>query len=687
MSSTSLLTSKGNNIFIGYLMALLIGISLASCDGEDKYPVLDHNKLANEYFQEDAQWYIDNIPFFECSDKQIEQVYYYRWKMYKAHIRNVGQDKYVITEFINHVPWDREPWCTINAASMHHIYEGRWLKNDRYMNGYINYLFQEGGNDRRYSESVADAAYARFLVNGDSAFIVQQLDSMKEDYEKWSDHWDSTKQLYYIAAMPDATEYTIASIDASGGKAGFDSGEAFRPTINSYMYGNAMAIARVADLKNDKNSKSIFLQKAAALKTNMQSHLWNDSMQHFVDRFQQNNQYVHYWDYIRGRELAGMAPWYFNLPDDKALYNTAWKHLTDTNNLLGPFGLRTNEPSYEHYFRQFVYFDGQRGSQWNGPSWPYQSSQAITAMANLLNDYKQHTITTSDYIKLLRLYTQQHYLPDGKINLVENYDPNLGGPIVYYYWSNHYNHSSFNNLVISGLCGIQPSEGDTLGINPLVDSSIQYFYLDDILYHGHKLSVIYDKDGSKYKSGKGLTVFVDGKKASLLEKQGKYKIVVGAPVIKPIEIQSVNHALNISRKGYPLPSASTNSMPDTSLYQAIDGKIWYFPEITNRWTTLGSTSASDWYALDFGQQREITSIKIYFFDDGKDYVVPDSFTVEFQNADQWMTLKVKEIKTGNPIGNTVNEVVFDKVNANRIKISFMHGKKAVAVSEIECYSE
>ena len=31
---------------------------------------------------------------------------------------------------------------------MHHIYEGRWLKDDRYMDGYINYMYQNGGNDR-----------------------------------------------------------------------------------------------------------------------------------------------------------------------------------------------------------------------------------------------------------------------------------------------------------------------------------------------------------------------------------------------------------------------------------------------------------------------------------------------------------------------------------------------------------
>ncbi len=120
----------------------LTTIVFIGCTAKDHYALPDHAKLAKEYYREDAQWYLDNIPFFECSDKQIEQVYYYRWKLYKAHIRHVGDNRYVITEFINHVPWDSDPYCTINAASMHHIYEGRWLKDNRYMDGYINYLYQ-----------------------------------------------------------------------------------------------------------------------------------------------------------------------------------------------------------------------------------------------------------------------------------------------------------------------------------------------------------------------------------------------------------------------------------------------------------------------------------------------------------------------------------------------------------------
>jgi len=394
---------------------------------------------------------------------------------------------------------------------------------------------------------------------------------------------------------------------------------------------------------------------------------------------------VHYWDFIRGRELAGLIPWYFDLPSDNSKYNNAWKHAIDTSELLGAYGFRTNEPSYQYYFKQFVFFMGQRGSQWNGPSWPYQSSQVLTGMANFLNDYDQHVIAPPDYVKTLRQFAQQHYLPTGKLNLVENYDPNLGGPIVYYYWSNHYNHSSFNNLIITGLCGIRPSNSDTLIINPLVDNSIKYFYLDNVLYHGHALTVIYDEDGSKYKLGKGLFVFADGKQKRLLQLNKKQAVVIDEPVLKHATAETTDFALNITRTGYPVPSASVNAVPDTSLYQAIDGRNWYFNEIMNRWTTAGSTSSKDWYALDFGKTQGISVIKISLVTDSVMFDVPDAISVEYKNGANWFPVEIKNKKPLMLIGNTVNTIDINTVQATAIRINFTHTSKQVAVSEIECY--
>ena len=644
---------------------------------------INASALVAKYLGEDTTWYLQNIPFFECSDKELEAVYYYRWKLFKAHIRNVGKDKYVITEFINHVAWDRDPWCTINAASMHHIYEGRWLRNPQYLNGYIRYLLSEGGNNRSYTESVSEAAYARYLVNGDSAFLIPLLAPMKTIYKAWADHWDSTRNLYFIAAMPDATEYDIASIDASGGKAGFDGGVAFRPTINSYQYGNAMAIARIAMLTGDSSSADAYYHKASELKDNMQKYLWNPALHHFTDRYKEENQFVKNWDFIRGRELAGMAPWYFNLPDDNATFSRAWTHVVDSTYLLGQYGLRTNEPSYEYYFHQFVYFQGKRGSQWNGPSWPYQTSQTLTAMANLLNNYYQHSANSSDYLKILRRYARQHILPNGKLNLVENYDPNVGGPIVHYYWSNHYNHSTFDNLIITGLCGLRPSEGDSLTINPLTDDSIEYFMLQDISYHGHNISVVFDRSGSRYQVGKGLILFVDGKRVYGRHTNKGDIFPIGRSRQPVVQKTPENLALNITRTGYPLPSSSLTMTSDTSLYQSIDGRIWYFPEITNYWSTAGSHHDTDWLGIGFAHDKEVSTVKIYLVRDDR-HGMPDSLTVEYEEATGWERAEIVR-SPKSLIPNSENTFVLSKVLTRRIRVLFHHSQRDVAVTEIECY--
>jgi hypothetical protein len=41
-----------------------------------------------------------------------------------------------------------------------------------------------------------------------------------------------------------------------------------------------------------------------------------------------------------------------------------------------------------------------------------------------------------------------------------------------------------------------------------------YFCLDNVLYHGKILTIIWDKTGEKYGKGKGLTLLIDGKKAA-----------------------------------------------------------------------------------------------------------------------------------------------------------------------------
>ena len=79
-----------------------------------------------------------------------------------------------------------------------------------------------------------------------------------------------------------------------------------------------------------------------------------------------------------------------------------------------------------------------------------------------------------------------------------------------------YNHSTFCDLLITGLIGLRPQSGNKLIINPLIpEDTRDYFCLDNILYHGKILTIVYDKTGKRYKKGRGLRVWVDGKPAAV----------------------------------------------------------------------------------------------------------------------------------------------------------------------------
>jgi hypothetical protein len=75
----------------------------------------------------------------------------------------------------------------------------------------------------------------------------------------------------------------------------------------------------------------------------------------------------------------------------------------------------------------------------------------------------------------------------------------------------YYNHSGFADLIITGLIGLRPEPGNELTLRPLVPAGRwNYFALDGLPYHGHLLTILYDRNGARYHRGSGLKVLCDG---------------------------------------------------------------------------------------------------------------------------------------------------------------------------------
>ena len=97
----------------------------------------------------------DNVPLLECPDKELQEIYYFRWWTYRKHIKQTP-DGFIITEFLPKVGWSGKH-NSINCAAGHHLYEGRWLRDPKYLDDYAVFWFRKGGDPRRYSFWAADA--------------------------------------------------------------------------------------------------------------------------------------------------------------------------------------------------------------------------------------------------------------------------------------------------------------------------------------------------------------------------------------------------------------------------------------------------------------------------------------------------------------------------------------------------
>jgi hypothetical protein len=94
-------------------------------------------------------WFVENIPLLDVPDKNIEEIYYFRWYSFQKHIKKTP-DGFIIDEFLDNVPWAGK-FNSINMAAETHIREARWLRDSRYVKDDISFWAGPDGEPRRYS--------------------------------------------------------------------------------------------------------------------------------------------------------------------------------------------------------------------------------------------------------------------------------------------------------------------------------------------------------------------------------------------------------------------------------------------------------------------------------------------------------------------------------------------------------
>ena len=509
-----------------------------------------------------SEWMRENIPLFDCPDEQMREMYYYRWWTLRKHIKRTPVG-YGMTEFLVQRSY-ADRYNLIACAIGHHIMESRWLRDTTYLHQILRTWYF--GNDgqamtkmNKFSSWNPYAIQELFKVQGDTAFLLSLKPRLEEEYERWERTNRLPSGLYWQGDVQDGMEESI-----SGGR----KKQYARPTINSYMYGNAEALAWMNSIEYDVEKARLYKKKANELRHLICEHLWNPDHQFFETRRGDVEDTL-----AQVREAIGYLPWYFDMWTG-AKYDVAWEQLLDEQGFSAPYGLTTAERRHPE-FRSH----GVGKCEWDGAIWPFATSQTLTALANYLqptpspspregglytssvektlgesnsfdnisskgnsfdnNSSKSNSFdnisskgnsfdnnsSKSDqsslslgevgpglFFRQMKLYTEsQHHR--GRPYIGEYLDEKTGA------WlmgdrerSRYYNHSTYNDLIITGICGLRPQIDGSIAINPLLPKGQwPYFCLDGINYRGHILTIIWDEDGQHYHQGRGLTLMIDGR--------------------------------------------------------------------------------------------------------------------------------------------------------------------------------
>ncbi len=463
------------------------------------YPQLISNQDAESFLAE-------QIPLLDVPDKQLEEIYYFRWWTFRKHIKDTDKG-HIITEFLPSVPWSG-PYNSINCPACFHIREGRWLKDTQgWLKEYIQFWLDGAGDAYRYSTWLVHAVLEYCTIKNDFDFAVENLDKLILFFETREKTNKNASGIYWSQDNLDGMEFSV-------------SGSGLRPTISSYACADALAISKIADRAKREDVKERFAKKADEIKKGIDNLLWDENFYKTIPL--KNNQEL-FFDRRPAvnaekdaKELIGFVPWYFNIPDDGK--ETAFAELLNKEGFASPFGLTTVEQRNARFMEEH-----NHECLWNGPVWPFATSQVLVAVANLLHNYNQSVITKSDYYQMLLQYANSQHLTKEDGSLIPWIDENLhpfsgiwlardilkkggwaperGG----YERGKDYNHSLFCDLILSGLLGIDVQH-DSFIVSPLIPDSWDYFTVENLWLNSNRYRIVYDKDGSHYARKPGISI-------------------------------------------------------------------------------------------------------------------------------------------------------------------------------------
>lgn len=469
-----------------------------------KFNEADEETVKQQYDDSSAyDFLLENAPRLKCPDEVIEETFAFREWTIRKHFRLTAKGKTVLTEFLPQVSWSGAE-NTINAALCHHLNEARWLKNSDVLKEYISFFLEGEGSAYTYFIPALYEMYNYALVTDNFEYLEENIDKLEEYFSTFEKEHLTDNGLYWSLDNYDAMEVSISGMLFSGEK--YVSAKGIRPTLNSYMYGGATVLAKLEERLGRKDKAKYYREKAEKIKNLFEERLWDGSFFKAVHTLGDINAPLSVKDIIPEndcKELIGYIPWGYGLVSKGK--EGAFEFMFDEKTFLSPAGLTTADISNPRFL-----YEWEHECLWNGYVWPFAISQAINSAIAVNKENGSGVMTNERLYFLIKKYAEMHYKTEG--GKTQNWIDEVMHPYTKE-WSSRewlkekgwlenkggyergkdYNHSTFIDLVIRGLIGVD-EEKEELTVEPRIKGIWKWFSLENFTFRKKTYNIYYTED-------------------------------------------------------------------------------------------------------------------------------------------------------------------------------------------------
>ena len=699
-------------------------------------------------------YWAENLPYIDVPKKAVQKAIDYRWWLERFNSLDAN-----IPGYDYQYPVTIEGVLGYNNAIIltqpMHLQDTKWLRSPYLAYGQLlsagnssqsSAFLDNPGNrnnwNNHYGQYLAEAGYEAFNVIGGGAEVAENFayyfgHDATGQLEHYGNHIEGRDLIAYRNNYMTGNDADTISMHAPGTGTWKAHGE------NAYVWAAADAAAKLYEQLGNTEQAKYYRDLADKIKADVLELMWCEECQKFETYAvrptgtQHNANQPNLVKYTESNNYNYFAVGL--VPDDAA-------SVTKYKEALKAFSNGKEFPIFPFYTANQVHNQEVSGSNnFSNINFTVQ----LRLYESALRTYdKEQTYITDDMLAMMAEWMAWNVYPDaGDIRYPNNNEfHNIDGRTYENYYRSWIYHNILGNytyLFIEDMAGIQPRSDEKIELSP-IDFSYDHFMVNNARYHGHDLTVVWDKpdDGKTWynECPEGYSLYIDGtlaftlkdlahvvydsatkeisfpdgaveivtnnggaaiptamntaiteeKVLNMLEKSGMHgmtNLAEGAEVtatFTPDKARAASWAEKHRADGSDTTSKAVNeTVPDPQA--VVDGTTVDMPF----WGNYGSVNERDSLTLKLSSKQTVDMATLYFYNDRQTngYSEPSKFAVEYWDGEAWQAVRQQTRTPSAPRAN-YNAVYFAPVETDQFRFTFTNKDKGfTAVTEIQLFNE